>query len=223
MTQRLIERIPVPQSEVWTDEPGAACLWVGYFIEEAVERGYEEDELPPEVLRFLDVWEYHGECCNGGHAQYYENEEDSRPRLKLMAKFLKTIGLPEHGRLIEDFEHFSIRNEGKIDDLYGREENGAVKEMFYGFDDRFTQLEQSEGKLVDCLAEWLLQQPWIEIEETGQSGDVTRLRQLIADPPDREARLAAKMRRREAENRGALLAFARGFLAYRTQGPKPDR
>ncbi|SDA36629.1 DUF4375 domain-containing protein [Sphingomonas sp. NFR15] len=223
MKQRLIERIPVPQSEVRTDEPGAACLWVGYFIEEAVERGYEEDELPPEVLRFLDVWEYHGERGNGGHAQYYENEENCRPKLKLMAKFLKTIGLPEHGRLIEDFEHFSIRNEGKIDDLYEREENGAVREMFYGFDDRFMQLEQSEGKLVDRLAGWLLQQPWIEIEETGQSGDVTRLRQLIADPPDREARLAAKMRRREAENRGALLAFARRFLAYRTRGPKPDR
>ncbi len=223
MTQRLIVRIPLPQGAAKANDPWATCSWVGYFIEEAVERGYDEDELPPNVMRFADAWEYHGECNNGGHAQYYDNEEEARPRLKLLARFLREIGLPGHSRLIEDFGQFVIKNEDLILDSYEREENERVNEMFYGFDDRLVQLESSEGKLLEHLAHWLMHQSWIAVEASEMPADIVRLRKLIADPPSREERLAARMRRREAENRGSLIAFARRLIDYRlARRPKKD-
>ncbi len=222
MTERLIERIPIPKSETMADDP--TCSWVGYFVEEAVYRGYDEDELPPDVMRFADLWEYHGEVNNGGHAQYYENEEEARPRLKLLAGFLERIGLPEHGNLVKDFERLSIDNEDRIADLYESDEHDKAREMFYGFDDRLAQLERSEGKLLDHLAKWLLRQPWIEIEDADKPADVARLRQLIPNPPSRGARLAARMRRREAETRSFLIAFAQRYEAYRARRrSKPER
>jgi hypothetical protein len=217
MRERLIERILIPKSETMADDPSAACSWVGYFFEEAIARGYDGDELPPDVMRFADLWEYHGGVNNGGHAQYYENEEESRPRLKFLAGFLEEIGLPEHANLVKDLERIAIENEDRIADLYEREDNDTVKEMFYDFDDRLVQLERSEGKLLEQLAKWLLRQPWIEIEDAEKPADVARLRQLIPDPPFREARLAARMRRREAETRSFLMAFARRYEAYRSR------
>lgn len=192
---------------------GSVSLWVGYFIEEAIERGFDADELPAYAICFADLWEYHGEVGNGGHAQYYENEGESRPRLKSMADLFETIGLPQHGKLLKDFEHFAIENEDRLVDLYVAGDSLTAKEMFYDFDDRFALLERTEGKLGTHLETWLLQQLWI-VPADGLAS-MPQLRSPVPDPPSQDERRAARLRRRHAENHGHWAAFVQRRRDFR--------
>jgi len=189
-----IDRIPVPGSEVVAEQTWAACSWVAMFIDQAIQRGYERDELPYDAVRFDDLWEYRGEVRNGGHAQYYENEIESRPRLAQTADLLGDIGLPNHRDLLIDFDRFVVENEYEIEEIYISGDSQAGKEMFYGFDDRFYELEESEGNLEDCLRKWLLRQPWIVVEDDQEIADMTRLKRSIPNHPFQEERLAARLR-----------------------------
>lgn len=75
MSDCRIERISITRHETRSHDPSEACLWLGYFIEVALERGWNENELPSEAIHFATMQDYHGERANGGHAQYYENKD----------------------------------------------------------------------------------------------------------------------------------------------------
>lgn len=160
----MAERIPVPKSDLVAPEAWRPCLRVGYFIERVKEHGGEV-KLPPGALHFADLWEYLGEITNGGHAQYFENEEDCISQLQTMRELLRSIGLPNHAELLNEFEHVVSENENRLFDLYVSGDAMTAKEFFYGIDDRFAELERGEGKLQDRLRDWLVQQPWIVEEE----------------------------------------------------------
>ncbi|WCT72676.1 DUF4375 domain-containing protein [Sphingomonas naphthae] len=160
----MIKPIPVPRADIIAGEPWRPCLQVGYFVEQVRESGGEA-ELSPDALLFADLWKYLGEVTNGGHAQYHENEEDCVLRLHALRELLRRIGLPGHAELLNKLEHIIIENEDDIFELWAGGDDMMAKEIFYGVDDQFAELEVSEGRLQDHLWNWLVQQPWIVPED----------------------------------------------------------
>jgi hypothetical protein len=66
---------------------------------------------------------------------------------------------------------------------------------------------------------WLLQQPWVEIDHGEAPATMERLRASIPPHPKAEQRHAARLRRRKAENHGVLTALVHrlrdGYAARR--------
>ena len=72
--------------------------------------------------------------------------------------------------------------------------------------------EQQAGPgLLTTLHDWLLRQPWIEIDESDEPATMDWLRASIPSHPAAEQREAARLRRRSAENHGANMAFMRSL------------
>lgn len=200
-------------SEANAPEVWRACLWVGYFIEVALnERGYVPSELPHDAVRFADLWKYHGEQANGGHAQYEGNTEGNVDAWRRSAGLLESMGLTANAALLNDFIEFATRNQDRVRDMYEDGEDAAARELFYGFDDRFAEIERGGPGLQQSMHVWLLKQPWIVIEEREEPASMDWLRSLIPIHLEAEARRAAELRRRHAENHGAMQAFIRRLL-----------
>ncbi|MBB6503681.1 hypothetical protein F4693_000636 [Sphingomonas endophytica] len=207
MSDCRIEHISITRHEARSLDPGEACLWLGYFIEEALERGWNENELPSDAMHFAKLWDYHGERANGGHAQYYENKDGDLAALRSASKLLGRISLSQHGNLIERFIKVANENENRIHDLYDSGNNQDVKEIFYDLDDAFAELEISEGKLLHHLHDWVLQQSWVVVDDADGPASTDWLRRIVPEPPLRAARMAARVRLRHAENHGSMLAL----------------
>lgn len=207
-TRTCIREVVIPASEAHAPDAWRACLWVGYFVEGALDRGgYEPDELPSDAIRFADLWEYHGQRSNGGHGQYEENTNDDASAWQRAASLLEAMGLPQYRALLDEFIRFASHKRGRLRRLHERGDSMAAMEMFYGFDDRFAELERNGPTLQQAMHDWLLKQPWVVIDHADAPADMDRLRRSIPPHPMAEARHAARMRRRHAENNGSLLAL----------------
>lgn len=207
MSDCRIERIYITRHEARSHDPSEACLWLGYFIEVALERGWNKNELPSDAIHFAMLWNYHGERSNGGHAQYYENKDGDLEDLKGASKFLDRIGLSRHGNLIERFLEIANTNGDRIHSLYESGKGQDAKEIFYDLDDLFAELETSEGKLLHHLHDWVLEQSWVVVDDAEGPANSDWLRRIVPEPPLREARMAARTRLRHAENHGSLMAL----------------
>ncbi|MEK9213216.1 DMP19 family protein [Sphingomonas sp. 2378] len=205
-----IEHILITRSEAVDADPSSACSCIGLFIEEAIERGYEEHELPLDAMRFAALLDYHGEVMNGGHAQYYMNKDEDLTNLQAASEMLSRIGLPQHAGLIGQYSKISSDSEDRIHEIYGEGSSDyyqKVAEIFYGIDDKFVELENSEGTLLTHLHDWVLQQSWVVVADAEGPASVDWIRRAIPDPPSRDERMAARFRRRHAENHGFNLAL----------------
>jgi hypothetical protein len=207
MSDYRIEHISITRYEARSPDPGEACLWLGYFIEEALERGWNESEMPSDAMHFAKLWEYHGVRANGGHAQYYENKDGDLADLSYALELLGRIGLSRHGNLIEQFIDVVNMNEDRIHDLFASGNNQDAKEIFYNLDNSFAELEISEGKLLHHLHDWVLQQSWVVVYDADGPASTDWLRRIVPEPPLRELRMAARVRRRHAENHGSTMAL----------------
>ncbi|MDR6789153.1 hypothetical protein J2Y58_002524 [Sphingomonas sp. BE138] len=207
MSDCRIAHLSITRHEARSPDPSEACLWLGYFIEEALERGWNENELPPDAMQFAALWDYHGERANGGHAQYYENRDGDLTALRNGSELLGRIGLSQHGKLIDRFIEVANTNEDYIHELYVSGNNQDVKAIFYDLDDSFAELEISEGKLLHHLHDWVLQQSWVVVDGADGPANTDWLRHIVPEPPLRAARMAARERRRHAEHHGSMMAL----------------
>lgn len=209
--QRII-KVSIPASTANAGDPWTAGLWVFHFVDTAVEEaGYDPDELPADAVRFAALWTYVGEQSNGGHAQYHGNSEGNSASWRRAAELLGRIGLPRHRAVLDQFIHCSLENEERLEKMYAAREEAAIRKLFGGFDDQFDALRPTGDDLLVYLRDWLLRQPWLEIDHRDGPADMNRLRKSIAPHAMAKERRAAWLKRGAAENHGALMAFFRRF------------
>ena len=214
MTNARITKFVIPAVEAHAPEIWPLCMWVYEFVKVAMdEHRYEPDELPEYAAHFVELWNYHGECENGGHAQYRGNTDGDVARWRLAADLLDHLNLTDHKAIIDEFIMFSIENEDMLDELY---ENGQEREadlLFWGFDQRYYELNKLGINLVEALRDWLLQQAWVVIDPTGPMLTIRHIRQSMSPHPLAEQRREAELRRNRADSRGVWAAFCRRWFA----------
>lgn len=199
-------------AEIRLSEADMLCLWADYFVTAAIEEfGYEPDELPEGAADFTHLWKYHGECLNGGHAQYAGNTDgDVTAWVKALAA-LKRLGRRDYASILEEFIQFAIENEDRIHELYEEDEQ-AADALFRGFDERFNALEAQNGGLGDAIEAWLLQQDWLIVDPDLPAFSWGQLRQSIAPHPLLEQRRAERSRRFVAESQNVHQAVLQQLL-----------
>lgn len=114
-----IEAFVVSPAEANGSEHQSLCLWVGYYVDYALgesQGGYKAEELPAFAQHFYDLWRYHGECKNGGHAQYEGNIPDPTAWARA-SQLLGHLGLLQYRQLLDDFIAFATLNEDMIREL----------------------------------------------------------------------------------------------------------
>jgi hypothetical protein len=152
-TGQRITKVLIPAAEANGSKTWAAPLWAGYFIDTAIEdAGYHPEELPEDAIRFADLWKYLGEEANGGHAQYRANTDGDVVSWRRTAELLESMGLPHHRALLDDFIRFSLENADRLDEMYAGGEEAAAGELFWVFDDRFSELEPANDDLQKLCA-----------------------------------------------------------------------
>lgn len=214
-----IETFIVSPAEANGQEHQSLCLWVGCYVDYALDEsqgGYEADELPSFAAHFHDLWTYHGECQNGGHAQYQGNVPDPAAWARA-SELLGHMGLSEYRQLLDDFIAFSTMNGDMIDELYSAGQELKAIRSFYPFDDRFHNLEKESGPLHLRLHAWLLEQPWLAIDPDLEPLTFNGLKQRVRPHPAQAERYAANIRRRTAEMHGETIA---SFLRLRDRSSK---
>jgi hypothetical protein len=204
--------VRVPAVDARYPHPAALCMAADHFILHAIdEAGYEADELPPFALHFTDLWKYHGEWGNGGHAQYAGNTDNDFEAWARASELLGHMGLSRYREILDDFSAFVAAHEERIHDLYRKGEAMTAIRLFQDFDDRFAAAERDGPPLQDRLHAWLIAQPWLLVDEDAPPFSMQWLRTAVAPHPLAEKRKAARMRRRAAENRGEIHAFLRSL------------
>lgn len=220
MTGIRITEIRLSPGESSEHEADELCMWADHFVTAAIEEfGYVPDELPEGAHDFTHLWKYHGECLNGGHAQYAGNTDGDASAWSGALRALKRLGRPDYEAVLEEFIQFTTQNEDRILELYEEDER-AADDLFRGFDDRFYALERQGSGLRDAIHAWLVAQEWLIVDRSLPSFTMDRLRQSIPPHPLREARGAARRRRNIAENHGANQAFLHRLLDQ--FGRKPE-
>ncbi|MFC3784994.1 hypothetical protein GGR90_003743 [Sphingopyxis italica] len=214
MVEGRIETFIVSPSEANEPEHQSLCLWIGCYVDYALgesQGGYKTEELPPYAGHFYDLWTYHGEYKNGGHAQYAGNIPDPAAWARA-SQLLDHMGLFQYQQLLDDFIAFATLNEDMIEELTRSGQELEAIRSFYPFDDRFDALEKESGALHSHLHDWLLQQPWLTVDPALEPLTFNRLKQRVPPHPEQAKRYAANIRRRTAEMHGETIA---SFLRLR--------
>lgn len=214
-----IEAFVVSPAEANGSEHQSLCLWVGYYVDYALgesQGGYKAEELPAFAQHFYDLWRYHGECKNGGHAQYEGNIPDPTAWARA-SQLLGHLGLLPYRQLLDDFIAFATLNEDMIRELIESGQEMEATRCFDPFDDRFDNLERESGPLHLHLHKWLLQQPWLTVDPAHSPLTYNRLTSHIAPHPEQAERYAANIRQRTADMHGETIA---SFLRLRERFSK---
>ena len=178
---------------------------ISYALDEAA---YERDELPLFAAHFRDLWTYVGEWRNGGHATVDGNTGSDFEAWRRASQLLSHIGLTRYRDIIDDFAAIVAANEELISNLHQEGDEMAAFELFVEFDDRFAEAERIGPGIEIAVRDWLMSQPWLSVEKSDPPF-MSWLRQTIPPHPLAEARRAARLRRRLAENHGVNLASFR--------------
>lgn len=216
-------KIRLPVSEARSSEPWAACIWIGHFVNIAIdEGGYEESELPEDAIRFANLCTYLSEQTHGGHEQFGGSIQGNEKAWRNAAELLGLLGMPAHSALLNAFITFAGQNRDRVEELYAVGNEVAARKLFYSFDDQFAAIDREGFKLLNTLHNWLLRQPWLDLDYDDAPATMDSLRRSFPPHPLSKQRQAARLRQRLAENHGqnlAMLQRLRGILSDR-QPPK---
>ena len=97
---------------------------------------------------FYALWLYHGQVCNGGHHQYFQNLFDRRADWDLAAEAARLVGAMDVAENLEAaIRAWDRRGRSKIRTLFAFSASAQERE-FEAFDARFFGMEKA---LVDRL------------------------------------------------------------------------
>lgn len=184
MSAKRIEQVRITRHEATAGAPWEAGLWVDYFVEEALARGFAEAALPSDAIGFRALWHYIGEVRNGGHEQYFANRDGELTDLPAIAALLARVDLPRHAALVEAFARFAAENDERLLDLYLSDRGDEAPALFYPLDAAFAAAEQEEGPRDERLRAWLLAQPWLKVDDEAGPASIDWLRRVV---PERAA------------------------------------
>ncbi len=196
---RSIETIIVPTSSLASLYPDELPAAVSRFVDCALTQAeYIPAELPGQALIAHDLFLYHGEVQNGGHAQFVGNVGHDQDAWSLITVGLSLLRLPEAKSIFADLQAFATAYPERIARCFG--EFDEIDPYFFELDDRFSA--QSSKQVITALADWLKTRPWIStVSDDAYRASVA---QLVPPHPLSEAR-------RERRRPAALAQIAEVF------------